>query len=308
MADEVKLPDYQGRKTFDFILQQVENCISDIRPFFYNVTNFNVETLYNEEFLEKTRRYLYERPGIDLIEMAMCDIAYTIVFIGVSWFDLSALMRIYIKKYNPIFIHTLLPYISFIPHPDSVFENVWTEFKQEHLSSILANLSIDLNENLQDKSQVPKTHIPTMFDWFTNSKLNEKKYFRYYGGHQFKLGHYYRHLYQSVKYIDGQKNLSYSEKYEYLKTLRAQLSTPEQYLLFFNTISSLGRPWEFDQINSKTPLKNFNCYLITKYNFIKNVPDTYFINLIEMKKYYPLVHFEFDDLTEERIMLQKRFR
>jgi len=92
------------------------------------------------------------------------------------------------------------------------------------------------------------------------------------------------------------------------ETLRAQLSTPEQYLLFFNTISSLGRAWEFDQVNSTTPLKNFNCYFITKYNFIKNVPDTYFINLIEMKNYYPLVHFEFDDLTDERIALQKRFK
>jgi hypothetical protein len=304
MANEIKVPDYDGRKTFDFILEQIENCIIDIRPFFYNVNNFNAEILYNKEFLKRNHLFLYERPEIDLIEMAMCDIAYAIVFIGVSWFDLSALTRIYIKKYNPVFIQTLFPYISFKPHPDSNFDHVWIEFKEHHLQSILANLSTDL----QDKSQVPKTHISNMFSWFTDNRLNQKKYFRDYGGHQFKLGHYYRHLFQSVKYIDGQKKLSYSEKYEYLKTLRAQLSTPEQYLLFFNTISSLGRAWEFDHIDSQTPFQNFNCYLITKYNFIKNVPDTLFINLIEMKKYYPLVHFEFDDLTKDRIALEKKFR
>ena len=41
-------------------------------------------------------------------------------------------------------------------------------------------------------------------------------------GHQSRLGHYYRHLYQCVRYVDQQE--IEINKYEYVKTIRAQLS------------------------------------------------------------------------------------
>jgi hypothetical protein len=105
--------------------------------------------------------------------------------------------------------------------------------------------------------------------------------------------HYFRHLFQAVKYINEQTILSYEEKYNYIKTLRAQLSTIEQYLIFFNSLSFMGRAWEFEHIGINPSKKQINNWLITKYNFIKNVPDLNLINDISIIKYYPEVHFEF---------------
>ncbi len=80
-------------------------------------------------------------------------------------------------------------------------------------------------------------------------------------GHQSRLGHYFRQLFQLVKYIDDKTEtiLSYLDKTEYIRTLRAQLSTPEQVLFFFNSLSDLGKYWEKDQSLTE------NKKLITKY-------------------------------------------
>src|SRR5690606_14384085 len=104
---------------------------------------------------------------------------------------------------------------------------------------------------------------------------NIDKLNKYYGGHQYKLGHYFRHLFQTVKYIDEKTILNYDEKYDYMKTLRAQLSTIEQYIVFFNSLSFMGRAWEFDNIVDDTSNKHRDKWLITKYNFLKNIPDLY---------------------------------
>jgi hypothetical protein len=52
-----------------------------------------------------------------------------------------------------------------------------------------------------------------------------KKYLRY-DGQQSRLGHYFRHMFQPANLF------SYKDKYNYIKTLRAQLSTHEQAILF----------------------------------------------------------------------------
>jgi hypothetical protein len=60
-------------------------------------------------------------------------------------------------------------------------------------------------------------------------------------GHQSRLGHYYRHLYQAVRYVDQQTiNI---DKYQYVKTIRAQLSNHEQALLLLNSLAPIGRSW-----------------------------------------------------------------
>ncbi|WP_431844515.1 putative phage abortive infection protein [Pedobacter immunditicola] len=41
----------------------------------------------------------------------------------------------------------------------------------------------------------------------------------YFAGHQVRLGHYYRHLFQTVKFIDKSSFLTPKQKYEYVKTL-----------------------------------------------------------------------------------------
>ncbi|MCH5715566.1 putative phage abortive infection protein [Niabella hibiscisoli] len=64
-------------------------------------------------------------------------------------------------------------------------------------------------------------------------------------GHGTKIGHYFRHLFQTVEYVDRQDNPLFTEtiKYSYLKTLRAQLSNFEQIILYYNSMSLLGNDW-----------------------------------------------------------------
>lgn len=92
-----------------------------------------------------------------------------------------------------------------------------------------------------------------------------------------QLGHYYRHLYQMVKFVNRQRKLYFFQRYEYMKMIRAQLSDYEQVLLYYNAISPLGRLWlEADQVHED---KNAFAYsLLVGYRLIKNIPHffTYF--------------------------------
>jgi len=117
-----------------------------------------------------------------------------------------------------------------------------------------------------------------------------KKYrnkLKFFGGHQYHLGHYYRHLFQTVKYIDGQSSwlLTQTKKEEYIKTLRAQMSNYEQALLFIDSLSYLGRNWGYNEGHID---------LITKYELIKNIPE-FFIPEMKPHKYYPNIRFEYQD-------------
>ena len=64
-----------------------------------------------------------------------------------------------------------------------------------------------------------------------------------FSGHNSRLGHYFRHLYQTVKYVVEQDNEVIKDKYGYIKIIRAQLSNYEQVLLYYNAISVFGKPW-----------------------------------------------------------------
>jgi hypothetical protein len=80
-------------------------------------------------------------------------------------------------------------------------------------------------------------------------------------GHSSRLGHYYRHLYQTVKFIVSQSDdlLKEKEKDSYLTILRAQLSNHEQILLYYNAISGFGSRWIIERY-------------LTYYGMIHNIP------------------------------------
>ncbi|WP_423129818.1 putative phage abortive infection protein [Gaoshiqia sp. Z1-71] len=115
---------------------------------------------------------------------------------------------------------------------------------------------------------------------------------KFFGGHQYHLGHYFRHLYQAVTFINDQPwwLMDRGKKYGYIKTLRAQMSNYEQALLFINSLTILGRNWE---LNSQRKEQR----LITKYNLIKNLPK-YFVPDMDPANYYPRVDFEYKDDKE----------
>lgn len=111
-------------------------------------------------------------------------------------------------------------------------------------------------------------------------------------GHEIELGHYFRQLYQIVKYINTRKKnvLSYKERYMYIKTLRAQMTAYEQIILFWDSVSILGESWEFREKNKNKP--NQNLFLITKYNLIKNIPAKFSNPEIKLNHFYPKVKFD----------------
>lgn len=86
-------------------------------------------------------------------------------------------------------------------------------------------------------------------------------------GHENKLGHYYRHLYHTVKFVVNYDNtiINYTEKRKYLRLLRAQLSNYEQLMLFYNWYSGYGENWEINKFFSN-------------YRMIHNLPNNIFFD------------------------------
>lgn len=108
-----------------------------------------------------------------------------------------------------------------------------------------------------------------------------------FNGHMSRLSHYVRNLFQLVQFIDDQPDelFSYEDKYNYASTLRSQLSIFEQILLYYNSISVLGKPWMEKKpikLGQTFRLKNLICpannrmqifeNLIEKYCLIKSIP------------------------------------
>lgn len=105
----------------------------------------------------------------------------------------------------------------------------------------------------------------------------------YFSGQQHRLNHYWRHLSQVYKFIDGARFLSEKQKYEYAKTLRAQLSQQELIYFFYNSLSRHGKNWH---------KKNY----INKYQIIKNLPKE-LGNTISPIKYYPEVKYDWIEIV-----------
>ncbi|WP_172637555.1 putative phage abortive infection protein [Sediminibacterium salmoneum] len=162
-------------------------------------------------------------------------------------------------------------------------DELYTEFRENCLEFLINEHQTTKDEN---KSKEP----------------SQRKFLKY-DGYQSVLGHYFRHLFQTVTYINDQNGLlNYREKYDYIKTLRAQLSTHEQAIFLYNSISTLGEPWELSEQITDPDKK-----LITKYNFIKNIPIG-FTRQIEPKDYFPDIFFETDNApTPNRIELEKKY-
>ena len=100
-------------------------------------------------------------------------------------------------------------------------------------------------------------------------------------GHQSRLGHYYRHLFQMVSFVDEASPDLKIDKRKYMKTIRAQLSTHEQALLLINSLTPIGQDWW---------VKN----LIVNYGLVANIPCGFFAETIQFEtgELFPAGYFE----------------
>lgn len=110
------------------------------------------------------------------------------------------------------------------------------------------------------ESQEMNNIIQTLFQ-YRKFFISQPPFF----GHFDDLDNYYRHLFLMVKTVasENEKYLPSDEKKSLLKILRAQLSTREQIMLFYNWFAGYGYEWEEEN-------KDGN-HFFTKYRMIHNI-------------------------------------
>lgn len=282
-----------SRKVFKIIYNQLIELIEETNNFFENA---DIGSIYNSKYLDllKSNELLVHR-NINLIKYAQIDILYLIIFFGLSESDKKTIFNIVEHKYDKHFVHCLLNYCAIKPKVESSSYPKWKHINSLKNTSQKESIFKAIAFEIFDTSETNKIGIG-LDDYESNIILKEYKYEnsfeKYYGGHQFRLGHYFRHLYQSVTYIDKQKNLSYKEKYKYIKILRGQLSNYEQLIFFFNSLSEIGRIWEFETKANPEQKIAINNRLVTKYSLIKNIPLNEINNIIKISMFYPDIIFE----------------
>jgi hypothetical protein len=276
---------YENRQVFRVIFQEFIQCYREVRKY-SNSKDLNdyITAKYQARLKEIFKNV---NSNISLIEIARIDIAYSILFYGLGEDGESIIKKNIETKYNPEYYFRLLYFIKLKPKKsnDSRFK-VWSKVREldlKELHSLIDELYKNRNhpEGIKNPSPLAselKMHLP---------------YEKYYGGHQFRLGHYFRHLYQSYKYLHNHKDVKDADRYSYGKIYRAQLSTYEQALLLINSISSLGMKWEYTPENTESTKPSG---LITEYNLIKNLPGDH-LSGIRYKTYYKNVSYESDEQT-----------
>ncbi|WP_426327770.1 putative phage abortive infection protein [Pedobacter sp. R-06] len=278
---------YSNRQVMRVIFQEFIECYRDVKKF-SNSTDpkeyINKHHLAILSDLKSTNKI-----SADVIEMAIIDISYSIVFFGVGIDGESVLRDRFNLKYNNLYFFKLLTYIKLKPKAENKEMFVlWKELKSLNLK----DLTMIINEVYTHRNHLkPTIELNELSKKFL--ALLPDSFEKYYGGHQHRLGHYFRHLFQSYKFLDKNKLLIKEQKYFYGKTLRAQLSTYEQALIFINSISTLGMRWEYTFKNDVKYLGDeaSSTGLITEYHLIKNLPGNHFVG-ITYKKYYPKVKYE----------------
>lgn len=133
---------------------------------------------------------------------------------------------------------------------------------------------------------IAKNHHELTHDDLPSTERLQLAYKKFYEDDQKKveIGHYFRNLYHIFKFIDESKIIGDADKERYAKLVRAQLSTPELALLFFNGLSSKGT--------------NFKRY-IEKYSILLDLTSRDLkirgISDIEIRKMYEESAFEDKD-------------
>ncbi|WP_316848967.1 putative phage abortive infection protein [Pedobacter agri] len=284
----------EQRDAIDHIVKDVETCFEEIEPFFKNKA---ADEIYQHDYLIRCQEIATIRSNIDLIQLAKIDIAYSLVFYGITVNGVGVAIGQFKKYYDIDFISSLLGVLMLKSR--NVDENKWKKVlhKIDNIN-ILIWFVLDKLEDKKVREEVSQHPFFADMEFLHTNSVDENTYYR---GYHYYLGHYFRHLFQVVKYIDDQSILDYKAKYEYVKTLRSQLSVIEQYIIFYNSLSFMGREWELNHLIIEDTIGYINKQFITKYNFIKNIPDTkVFLLDLEITDFYPDVHFEFEKEPDSR--------
>lgn len=296
--NDLELVTAENRKVFKLIHDQFESLYNELKFLFEDKRQVEI---YDSDYLEKLKcnSTIRER-GIDLTVYAKLDILYLITYFGANKDGINTILQITKDKYQQEFIDLVLNFACFKPKRESRFWNDWVAnfsntddfVKSAHFRQIISqkqNFVLNGERLESHKSEYQKAIV-----YGLNS------FEKYYSGHQFRLGHYFRNLFQAFMCIHVDKILTYTEKKEYTKVLKAQLSTFELVIFFISSVSQLGRSWELERKINPEIAVDFDYQLITLYNIIRNLPNRELIDGIKYSSFYPLVSYETYDENEAR--------
>lgn len=306
-VSEMELPvgvndTYKGRKVIHAIVAQFERLYADTSTFYDGKFPNDI---YRPEYLEAlAKNETINTRGISLELYARIDITYLIVFFGLSRNGYETLNRFLDEHYQSSFYLPLLKFAKLKPIKDSIHFKKWEYINEQFGTDFKVRAAIQMFHDRENNVTLPND----VAGWAADEDLMYKaayyndRYNKFYGGHQFRLGHYFRHIFQTITFIDGQTGLSYDQKYEHVKFFRGQLSTYEQTLYFLNSLSTLGRIVEFEKRNVRGKGIKIKRQLVTKYNLIKNIPSDEIITGLRISSFYPDIAYEaiFNSGVKER--------
>jgi len=292
----------EKRKVFKIIFCQFKEAWLESSFIFKEA---KIEDIYDSGYLRniKLNKVLQVRK-VDLKQFAQIDIIYLIIYFGLSKEDKQNILNITENRYKKAFINKVLNFVSLKPKEESVFWKIWntinaSDYRLKLFNEILSKRAGEEYDPVIDGAWREAGKLIFPFEAFYPDI-----YAKYYGGHQFRLGHYYRHIYQTVTFIDDEKYLSPKEKYNYIKILRGQLSNYEQIAFFINSLSELGRTWELMNKNNPSEAIQKEKHLISNYNLIKNIPVQLVADEINILNYYPDVKYEMISNTGRKALFQ----
>lgn len=189
-----------------------------------------------------------------------------------------------------IFDHTYYVFFNGI----TFYKKNIDRYKSEDSSGFLNLVLNDFVKELESKQKsheelgIKEYHLYyTSGSVFTHDLVTKNLWlsfnFKPFSGHQSILAHYYRHLYQTVKFVVKQNEnlISYESKRDYLRVLRSMLSNFEQVLLLYNWHGGFGSNWEQKSTASRKNKKEN--YFFTDYRMIHNIPQDLLIKEVQLE-------------------------
>lgn len=239
-----------------FLQQSKHNQKENFKSKFYEMLRLHKENVNEIQIQDKKGRKAIEVFVKDLntiyiiVEKAIEEIRNTNAFHTIGVNDCDELSKMKKKLNNDIDRKRLIHKLSYGYFFYGIDEYHITKKREDIIYAINSVVNTMI---IRERLTLPEGSFPEF-----NSNYNSF------------LGHYFRHLYQMVKFVAKTENdlLPESEKYDYVKIIRAQLSDYEQILLYYNALSVMGEKWI-------TPLGKKNkeeMGYIARFKLVKNIP------------------------------------
>lgn len=154
--------------------------------------------------------------------------------------------------------------IDFMKHENKsgreYFHYVFEEFKRIHIRD-LTPVKMNIHEDAV-RNGSKENYSRYKFNSESFRPHLEKIYEKFYSAHHYNLGHYFRYLYNIVKYIKISFPDNIDLQNKYIGIIQAQMSNDELGLLFYNVLSIYSRNSE-----GKDKFREW----LDEYNFFQNL-------------------------------------